>query len=268
MKKLLSSLAAFVLVLGVFAPVAFADNHSGGEMAMVRVLHASPDAPAVDVYVDGNAVVEGAEFKAATDYMELPAGEHMVEIYAAGTMGEQDPVISTNVTVEAGMAYTAAAINNLDSIELKALQDETEASEGMAKVRVAHFIPGAPAVDVGPIGGDALFSGAEFPMVTEYSEIEAGTYDLEVRTTDGTQLVDLSGTTVEAGKVYSAFAVGTADSPEVLLLEDSAAMPSSMPETGFGGAADTNSNAMAYAAILGVLAMGAGFVFFRKRSEA
>ncbi|TGB04008.1 DUF4397 domain-containing protein [Halobacillus salinus] len=267
MKKLLSSLAAVVLIFGVFAPVAFADNHSGGDMAMVRVLHASPDAPAVDVYVDGNAVVEGAEFKAATDYMELPAGEHTIEVYAAGTMGEQDPVLSADATVEAGMAYTAAAIGNLDSIELKITQDETEASEGMAKVRVGHFIPGAPAVDVGPIGGDALFSGAEFPMVTDYSELEAGTYDLEVRTTDGTQLIDLSGTTIESGKVYSAFAVGTADSPDVLLLEDSSAMPSSMPETGFGGASQ-NSNTMAYAAILGVLAMGAGLVLFRKRSEA
>ncbi|MCA0971825.1 DUF4397 domain-containing protein [Halobacillus litoralis] len=267
MKKLLSSLAAFVLVLGVFAPAAFADNHSGGDMAMVRIIHASPDAPAVDVYVDGSAVVEGAEFKAATDYMELPAGEHTIEIYAAGTMGEQDPVLSANATVEAGMAYTAAAIDNLENLQLKITQDETEASEGMAKVRVGHFIPGAPAVDVGPIGGDAVFSGAEFPMVTDYGELEAGTYDLEVRTTDGTQLLDLSGTTLESGKVYSAFAVGTADSPDVLLLEDSSAMPSSMPETGFGGAADTN-NAFAYAALLGVLAMGAGFVFFRKRSEA
>ncbi|RWZ51296.1 DUF4397 domain-containing protein [Halobacillus fulvus] len=267
MKKLLASLAAVVLIFGVFAPVAFADDHSGGEMAMVRILHASPDAPAVDVYVNDEAVVEGAEFKAATDYLEVPAGEHTVDIYAAGTAEDGEPVISTTLTVEAGMAYTAAAINTLENLEVTALMDETEASEGMAKVRVGHFIPDAPAVDVGPIGGDALFAGAEFPNVTDYAELEAGTYDLEVRTTDGTQLIDLSGTTVEDGKVYSAFAVGTAEAPEVLLLEDSAAMPSSMPETGFGGTADGN-NAMMYAALLGVMAMGAGFVFFRKRQEA
>ncbi|WP_226585110.1 DUF4397 domain-containing protein [Halobacillus litoralis] len=265
MKKLVSSLAAIVLILGVFAPSAFADNH--GDNAMVRVLHASPDAPAVDVYLNDEAVVEGAEFKAATDYLEVPAGEHKVEIYAAGTKGEQDPVISTNVNVEAGMAYTAAAINNLENLELKAIQDSMEASEGMAKVRVGHLIPGAPAVDVGPIDGDALFSGAEFPMVTDYKELEPGTYDLEVRTTDGTQLIDLSGTTLEAGNVYSAFAVGTADNPEVLLLQDSAAMPSEMPQTGFGGTTES-SNALLYAGVLGALALGAGLIFTRKRSEA
>ncbi|MCA0984037.1 DUF4397 domain-containing protein [Halobacillus yeomjeoni] len=264
MKKLLASLSAVVLILGMFAPSVFAKDHA--DMAKVRGLHASPDAPAVDVYVDGNAVVEGAEFKAATDYMELPAGEHQVEIYAAGTKGSQDPVISANVNVEAGMAYTAAAINTLENLELKAIQDSMEAAEGKSKVRVGHFIPGAPAVDVGLVGRDAIFSGAEFPMVTDYKELDPGTYDLEVRTTDGTQLIDLSGTTLEGSKVYSAFAVGTADNPEVLLLEDSAAMPTSMPKTGFGGAND--SNALLAATALGLAAMGAGFVIFRRRSEA
>lgn len=264
MKKLISSLAAVVLILGVFSPSVFADSHD--QNAMLRILHASPEAPAVDVYLNDEVAVEGAEFKSATDYMEVPAGEHTVEIYATGTKGEQDPVISTTLNVKAGMAYTAAAIDNLDNIQLKAIQDSMEASEDMAKIRVGHFIPGAPAVDVGPIGGDALFSGAEFPMVTDYMEIDPGSYDLEVRTTDGTQLIDLSGTNVEAGKVYSAFAVGTADNPEVLLLQDSAAMPTMMPATGFGGAADQSSNALMYAAILGVLAMGAGFILTRKRS--
>ncbi|WP_228547602.1 DUF4397 domain-containing protein [Filobacillus milosensis] len=325
MKKFLMSLAAIVLVVGMFAPVTFADDHSEGDMAMVRVLHASPDAPAVDVYVDGNVVVEGAGFKSATDYMELSAGEHMVEIYAAGTMGEQDPVISTNLTVEAGMAYTLATINNVDNLELKALQDEMTVSEGMAKVRVGNLIPNAPAVDVAMVEGDALFSGAEFSMVTDYNEVEEGTYDLEIRTNSGTptQLIDLSGTMLESGKVYSAFAVGTVANPEVIILENTVAitnsndsdtsksgsdsdtnesetsdsesssdksksdsddsdttnsdttdseeddsMPSSMPETGFGGTADSGNNALLYASILGVIAMGVGFVLFRRRSEA
>ncbi|MFD1020618.1 DUF4397 domain-containing protein [Thalassobacillus hwangdonensis] len=266
MKKMLASIATAVLLLGVMATSVFADDH--GDMAMVRILHASPDAPAVDVYVNDEAVVEGAEFKAATDYMEVPAGEHKVEIYAAGTKGDSDPVISTNVTVEAGMAYTAAAINNLENIELKAIADSMEVTEGMSKVRVGHLIPGAPAVDVGPIGGDALFSGAEFPMVTDYAELDPGTYDLEVRTTDGTQLLDLSGTMLEANTVYSAFAVGTADSPEILLLKDYTMMPNEMPDTGMGGATDSANSALPYALGLGALVLAGGVVFFRRRSEA
>ncbi|GGF23275.1 cell wall anchor [Halobacillus andaensis] len=266
MAKLFSMLGVVALVLGMFAPVALADNHV--DMAKVRVLHASPDAPAVDVYVNDEAVVEGAAFKDATDYLELPAGDHTVDIYAEGTMEEEDPVLSTDVSVEGGQAYTVAAVNTVDSLQLEAFEDTMEAEEGMAKLRVGHLIPDGPAVDVGEIEGDAIFSGAEFPSATDYEDVEAGTYDLEVRTQEGDQLIDLSGTEVEEGNVYSAFAVGTADSPEILLLQDNQEMPSEMPATGFGGASESATNAVLYASILGAIAMGAGFILFRKRQEA
>lgn len=56
--------------------------------APVRVAHAVPDAPAVDVLVDGQVVVKGAIFKAFTKYLQLPAGEHKVEIRVAESTGE------------------------------------------------------------------------------------------------------------------------------------------------------------------------------------
>ncbi|MGM7700743.1 DUF4397 domain-containing protein [Pseudalkalibacillus sp. Hm43] len=262
MKKFWSMMLTAVLVFGVMGGTVFADNHD----AMVRVLHASPDAPAVDVYVDGNAVVEGAEFKASTDYMNLPAGDHEVEIYASGTKGDQDPVISQTLTVEEGMAYTVAAVNMLENLELKVVQDSMDVTEGKTKVRVGHLSPDAPTVDVGMIGGDAIFSGAEFPMVTDYMELDAGTYDLEVRTKDGTQVLDLSGTTLDKNTVYSAFAVGTADNLDVLLLKDSTMMPDSMPQTGMGGASNDAMNIMLPFVAAAALAGIGGIVFFRRRA--
>ncbi|KGP89835.1 peptidase [Pontibacillus chungwhensis BH030062] len=264
MKKILSALFVTMLIVGSMASSVFADNHS--DMAMVRVLHASPDAPEVDVYVNGNAVVEGASFKASTDYLELPAGEHTVEIYAAGTKGEKEPVISQNLTVKAGMAYTVAAINTLENLELKVVEDSMNITEGMTKVRVGHLSPDAPTVDVGVVGGDALFSGATFPMVTDYKELDAGTYDLEIRTEDGTQVMDLSGTSLEENTVYSVFAVGMADNLDVLMLKDYTLMPNDMPQTGMGGA---STNATSYLPMLaGVAVLGAGaLLLFRRRTQ-
>jgi hypothetical protein len=51
------------LVAGMFAS---AQNSMPMNAAYVRVVHASPDAPAVDVYLDGKRTVAGAEFKAVT----------------------------------------------------------------------------------------------------------------------------------------------------------------------------------------------------------
>ncbi|MCL7418259.1 MAG: DUF4397 domain-containing protein, partial [Halalkalicoccus sp.] len=39
------------------------EGGQGGEMAMVRVAHLSPDAPNVDVYVDDQAVLEDVPYR-------------------------------------------------------------------------------------------------------------------------------------------------------------------------------------------------------------
>ncbi|WP_058305944.1 DUF4397 domain-containing protein [Gracilibacillus massiliensis] len=265
MKKFLSMFFVIVLMSSLFVGAVSADNHDGEE-AMVRILHASPDAPEVDVYVNDEATVEGAAFKDATDYMSVPAGDHDVAIYAAGTYGEEDPVIETTLTVEAGQAYTVAATGMLENLSLEVAMDSMEVSEGMTKVRVGHLSPDAPTVDVGVIDGDALFSGASFPAITDYSELEAGTYDLEIRTEDGTQVLDLSGTTLEENTVYSVFAINTADNLEVWMLEDYTMMPSEMPQTGMGGAQSDSNGMMIGLATALAGAVLAGFAITRKKS--
>jgi hypothetical protein len=44
------------------------------EPAQVRVAHFSPDAPAVDVYVNDDRVLSGVKYKTVSKYLELPAG--------------------------------------------------------------------------------------------------------------------------------------------------------------------------------------------------
>src|SRR5690242_6965489 len=71
--KILKSLplAGLLLLLSLaLVPAAFAQSAT----AKVRVVHASPDAPAVDVWVDGSKVLSGVTFFTASDYLDLPAG--------------------------------------------------------------------------------------------------------------------------------------------------------------------------------------------------
>src|SRR3712207_9573819 len=76
--------------------------------AMVRVIHASPDAPAVDVFVGGQAVLTNVSFPAASDYLQVPAGTLAVAIAPTGQSGGA-AVITADVPVPAGQAYTIAA---------------------------------------------------------------------------------------------------------------------------------------------------------------
>ena len=76
-------------------------------------------------------------------------------------------------------------------------------------------------MDVGVIKGDTVFSELSFKDISVYQELEPGTYNLEIRTPDGKQVLDLSGTKLEKNTVYSVFAVNTADKLEVIVLVDS-----------------------------------------------
>src|SRR5215208_1806650 len=65
-----------MVLLGLLLALALVPAASAQGNALVRVVHASPDAPAVDVYVDGNKVLSNVPFFTASDYLPLPAGEH------------------------------------------------------------------------------------------------------------------------------------------------------------------------------------------------
>lgn len=206
-------LAAGVLVIAFAAPVSAADT------AMVRVLHASPDAPAVDIHLDDAPVsaLTGVNFATISDYLEVPAGDHNVKVFATGTT--TDPVIDADVTVAAGAAYTIAATDALAAITPQVLQDEPSPSCENAQARVVHFSADAPAVDVAAAGtaaDDALVQDLAYPDASDYLDLPGGTYDLEVRLAGETTVaLDLPGVAVEDCMSYSVFAIGSAADPAV-----------------------------------------------------
>lgn len=264
MKKFITSLV-FLLVFAMFGGSVLADNH---DQAKVRIVHASPDAPAVDITVNGETVVENAEFKAVTDYLMVPAGEHEVSIFAAGTVEEGNPVLTTTLAVEEGKAYTALAINKLESLEVAVTNDDTTTGADKAKVRVGHFSPDAPNVDVAVTGGDVLFADAPFKGVTEYAEVDPMTVDLEVRVA-GTEDVVLSlpGTELKGNMIYTVLAVGLANGDptlDVIVLADpsSTTMPTEMPKTGTGGVAGLLMSSLPII----LLAAGIAFFFVKRKS--
>jgi hypothetical protein len=189
------------------------------ETADVRVLHASPDAPAVDVYLDDTIVdaLTNVPFGTISDYLAIPAGAHNVKVYATGTTS--DPVIDAAVTVAAGSAYTVAATGALADITARVLKDDPAPAASTAKVRVVHFSADAPAVDIATAGSavdQAVVKDLGYPSATDYLALPGGTYDLEVRLAGETTVaLALPNVKVQNGGAYSVFAVGSAASPAV-----------------------------------------------------
>jgi hypothetical protein len=182
--------------------------------ATVRVAHLSPDAPAVDVYLDGEPVtgLAAVPFGVVSGYLAIPAATHQVQVFAAGTT--TGPVIDATVTPSPGRSYTIAAtglVGDDDLVPLVIEDDRTGSGGGQARVRFVHLSPDAPAVDIVVASGPTLFDAVTFRDASAYVAVAPGTYDLEVRLDAGGALaLPVSDVPLAAGANYTAFAIGLA----------------------------------------------------------
>ncbi|QZP38873.1 DUF4397 domain-containing protein [Halobaculum magnesiiphilum] len=192
-----------------------ADGPSTQETSYLRVVHASADAPAVDVALDNETVVSGIELGEASDYLAIAAGDHRLTITAAET---GDVVYDANVSVEARSVTTIAASGEIGEnasqpfAPLFIRDDALQPAEGEAAVAVAHLSPDAPAVDITVEGSDTVIAdNVSYAGVSDYVSVPAGDYTLEIREAtadndgDVVTTVDVS---LENGSAYTGYAVG------------------------------------------------------------
>lgn len=184
--------------------------HPAMENSRVRVLHASPDAPAVDIYVDGSPVITNLAFGQFSDYATLSPGRHQIQVFPAGPLGAGMPVIATSAEFASNESYTIAAVGNLDSIQPVVLLDTTSPpAPDMAKVRVFHASPDAPSVDVQTRGGTKLLKNISFKETTPFAEVTAGIVDLDIVPSGSTEpVLSILGYPLEAGNLYTFVALG------------------------------------------------------------
>ncbi len=185
------------------------DNPTGPSTsnATVLVVHASPDAPPVDVLVNGAEVDSNLTFPGNTGYLTLPAGTYNVDVNVANTT---TTAIDTSVTVSGNTHYSVFAVDSVSRIEALVLVDDLSApAAGNAKVRFVHLSPNAPGVDVNAVGVGTLFNNQFFRDATTFSEVPGGTYNINVTDTSGTTtFLPVGNVTFNAGQIYTVFARG------------------------------------------------------------
>jgi Domain of unknown function (DUF4397) len=279
--RLLLRRAGLVLALSAASllalPVA-AGAQSGP--AQVRVAHFSPDAPAVDVYVNDDRVLSGVKYPTVSDYLELPAGSYDLAVRPTGAAASSDPVIEATAEVKAGSAYTVAAVGALADIQGQIFTDDLSApASGKAKVRVIHAAPEVPAVDVAVEGGPTLFQGAEFPSATDYAEVDPATYPIQVKAAGGDDVLLEASLPVKAGTIYSVAAIGGAGKDVRLLPIVDATGTGQSPHggiaTGAGGTATTTTGSavpgmtlvLAGTVVLALAGLSAGVLLRRRASD-
>lgn len=191
---------------------------TGEATAEIRVLHLSPDAPAVDVFAnDGDAVVTDLAFPESTSYVTVPAGTYDFDISPAGTSVADSVLAIDGLELAADTKYTAVAINNLASIQALPLVENIEGvSEGQIRVRAIHAAPSIGEVDIWNITDASapapLYENVPFAGVGEYLDLPVGEYKIGVDVDDDAiPDVTFDIPAVPAGTVANLFATEDAD---------------------------------------------------------
>lgn len=175
----------------------------------VRILHASPDAPPVDIYANGNLIAKNLAYKQLTNYVPVKPGEYTIQVYPTGK--KLNPVINTKLTVPQNSSFTIAAVGKLANISLLPIMEVYMPMVDKRKsyIRFAHLSPNAPAVDITLPDGKKLFSNVSYKQYTDYISVEPGNYTLQVRPAGSNQVVlTVPNVKLLPGTIYTVYAVG------------------------------------------------------------
>ncbi|MFW6090072.1 MAG: DUF4397 domain-containing protein, partial [Gemmatimonadota bacterium] len=160
-----------------------------GPTGFVRVVHASPDAPAVDVFVDDamEPAIQGLAFGESSSYTALPAGTYDVDVAPAGGTLEDAVLSVDDLEVEDGEFLTAVAYDFVSDIKVLTFTDNYGSlPPGQVRARAVHTAPAFGPVDVLniPESGDptVVYDELEFGTTGQQLDLPAGTYLLGIDT--------------------------------------------------------------------------------------
>ena len=202
-------LVASVLGLALAALAPTVASAATAKVGYVRLAHLSPDTPDVDVYLDSvsssakEQVFPGVGYGTVSQYLSLNVGEYAVSMRVAGADPKSPPVLTTDVTVAAGQAYTVAGVGRHADLGLKVFHDDLSSpARGKAKVRIIQASIKDPQLNVSLTNGTKIASNVAFATTTSYRQVGAGNWTLVVAPTGGGKSVKLH-VDLKSDSVYS-----------------------------------------------------------------
>lgn len=253
MRTILAATGALLLPVAFAAPASAASSD-----AQVAVFHGVPGLT-VDVYANGDLLLEDFEPGTITDPVSLPAGDYDLQVFPADADPAGTPAIQADASVPAGANITVAAHLDADGnpVLTPFVNDVSQLDAGQARLTVRHTAA-APAVDV-LAGGSAVFSALTNPNEAK-ADLPAGSVEAAVALAGTTDPV-LGPTSVDLGEGVNTivYAYGSAADGSLALavqtIDGLHSAPAGVP-SGTGGLV---SDAMPWQlALLGVA--GAGLV--------
>jgi Domain of unknown function (DUF4397)/Secretion system C-terminal sorting domain len=174
--------------------------------ARLQVIHnaADPAAEFVDIYLNGEILLDDFEFRTATPFIDALAGQVLnIGVAPGNSESFSDTLVSFNVTLEADNKYVAIANGVLNPSSFAVNPDGTstaftlflqnemieEATSTNVDFRAVHGASDAPTVDVIARDVATLVNDASYSNITPYITVPPASYILDVTVAAGTPIV-------------------------------------------------------------------------------
>jgi hypothetical protein len=233
----------------------------------LRTAHLSPDTGAVDVWLTPfggtatAATVPHVTYGNVTAYQSLDPGFYTVAMRPAGSPASTPAVLSQTVQVKAGQAYSVLAVGQSTSLSFHVVSDDlTAPAAARSRVRLIQASTAQSAVDVRAVAGPVLVHDAAYGLVSPYSEVPQGRWNLQIAGAGGGQPTSAQ-IDLRAGSVITLLVLNRPTAGGVMLksVTDAAGagvMPKGGVETGDGGISPLQGRRLPWSAALTSVALG------------
>lgn len=209
-----------IIVMPILLCILYGCGLTGGETtppsAGIYIIHASPDAPAIDVTLNNNTIASSYAYGKDSGYFLKFPGTYALQLSQTGTGTD---FIDELLNLPAGKYYSLYVADSFSTVKVLFIEDKLTADTfSYAKVRLFDFCPNSPkakAIFASTNKDTLAFSSRYFndqsvtPGYSNFNAVPAGTYNLSLYNTDTTTLIkDLGNIVFSNGKHYTVYMKG------------------------------------------------------------
>ncbi|MBE0645304.1 MAG: DUF4397 domain-containing protein [Bacteroidetes bacterium] len=197
--------------------------------SQVRFVHAVPDGPAVDIWVDGAPVATNVGFKGYSGYLTVNSGNRFLRVVPAGA-DSSAAIFRQLVAVRSLTKMTMAFFNSVAEVNLLITQerftyaDETSMLVDSTDVKLINLAGTGEAYSleqkIDEQTSKELVAPVNAGSLSAYNRVAAGTMDLFIARSNGSRAFEFNHALSTPGYRYSFIAVGNSGGLEVLTLQD------------------------------------------------
>lgn len=193
---------------------------TGGDAGsgFLRVVHGVSGDPAVDVFANDTLLAPALKFGEATEHIAVPAGSYKIALRAAGSSTD---LVTSDVTVDADKAVTAAALGTADKISVNVVPDNIEGIDA-AQARLS-LINGISDAKVSATLEDGTVIAKDIDFGSASSSVDVPPSSQSISLTAGDNTASLPAQTLYGGVYYDVLAANRDGKPALFFLPTSLA---------------------------------------------